>query len=78
LLKQHQLTLEEDRIKRAREESEQIAQQVRDSLTQGLQEYMAQSYPNVSELKHLRVQVNEAIRQEKLTIEDAESVVQSI
>jgi hypothetical protein len=78
LLKQHQLALEEDRIKRAREESEQIAQQVRDSLTQGLQEYMTQSYPNVSELKHLRVQVNEAIRQEKLTIEDAESAVQSI
>ena len=78
LYKQHQLALEEDRIKRAREESEQRAQQLRDSLTQGLHEYIAQSYPNASKLKHLRAQVQEAIRQEKLAIEDVESIVQSI
>ena len=62
LLKQHQLALEEDRVKRAREESEQMAKQLRDSLTQGLHEYMAQSYPNASELKHLRAQVKAVIR----------------
>ena len=78
LLKQHQLALEEDRIKHAREESENKTQQLRESLTQGLQEYMAQSYPNASELKHLKAQVSGVIRQEKLSIEDAEITVQSI
>ena len=78
LLQQHQLALEEDLIKRAREESEQRSQQIRDSLTQGLKEHMAQGYPNASELKHLKAQVNEVSRKEKLTIQDAESTVQTI
>ncbi len=78
LLQQHQLALEEDLIKRTREESEQRSQQIRDSLTQGLKEHMAQGYPNASELKHLKAQVNEVSRKEKLTIQDAESTVQTI
>lgn len=78
LLQQHQLALEEDLIKRAREESEQRSQQIRNSLTQGLEEYMAQGYPNASELKQLKAQVNEVIRQERLTIQDAERTVQTV
>lgn len=78
LLQQHQLALEEDLIKRAREESEQRSQQLRDSLTQGLKEYMAQGYPSASELRHLKAQVNEVIRQERLTIKDTENTVQTI
>lgn len=78
LLKQHQLALEEDGVKRSREESEQMAKQLRESLTQGLREYMAQSYPNASELKHLRAQVKAVSRQEKLAVEDTENAVQSI